>query len=191
VFANYGYLIRPQFIVEIIDRRGNVINQNTFERRRVIDKATAYIMTNLLESVVKDGTGRRVKSLGRPVAGKTGTTDNFHDAWFIGYTPQYVTGVWVGFDNEKSLGEKETGSRAASPIWLDFMKKVLKDKPIENFRIPDGIVFTKIDAETGLLPSYGSKKTIFECFKEGAEPGKLTQESNGIANTARFYKKTM
>ena len=161
VFANQGYLVPSIAITKIVDRDGNVLEFNSSDRRKVIEKDTAFIMTSLLESVVKHGTGRRVRALGRPVAGKTGTTNNLYDAWFVGFTPRYITGTWVGFDEEKSLGKGETGSRAASPIWLGFMKQVVADKPIRVFEVPEGVVFSKIDAETGLLPIPESKKNAF------------------------------
>ena len=170
VFSNLGYKIEPVFITKILDRNGNVLEKPEMNRQKVIDMSTAYIMTNILESVVKSGTGWRVRALKRPAAGKTGTTNNLNDAWFLGYTPRYTTGVWVGFDNEKSLGKGETGSRAASPIWLGYMKKALDGKPVRTFNVPEGIVFAKIDAETGLLPGKSSKKIRFECFKEGTVP---------------------
>jgi penicillin-binding protein 1A len=131
-----------------------------------------------LESVVKDGTGKRVQALNRPVAGKTGTTNDMNDAWFVGYTPQYITGTWVGFDDEASLGKGETGASAAAPIWLHFMSRILENEPVKVFQVPDDIVFARIDAETGLLPIPESKKTVFECFKEGTVPKKHTVEQN-------------
>ncbi len=170
VFSNLGYRIEPVFITKILDRNGNILEKSEMNRQKVIDMSTAYIMTNILESVVKSGTGWRVRALKRPAAGKTGTTNNLNDAWFLGYTPRYTTGVWVGFDSEKSLGKGETGSRAASPIWLGYMKKALAGKPVRTFNVPEGIVFAKIDAETGLLPGKSSKKIRFECFKEGTVP---------------------
>jgi penicillin-binding protein 1A len=141
--------------------------------------------------VVKHGTGWRVKALNRPVAGKTGTTNNLFDAWFMGYTPQYITGTWVGFDDEAPLGKSETGSRAASPIWLGFMKRVLEDKPPKIFEVPEGIVFTKIDAETGLLPIPESKETVFVSFKEGTEPTEYSKRPGEIADTGEFFKKNL
>ena len=148
-------------------------------------------MTNLLEGVVQHGTGHRLKALNRPVAGKTGTTNNLHDAWFVGYTPRYTTGTWVGFDDEDSLGKSETGSRAASPIWLGFVHKVLEGKPVRVFQVPEGVVFSKIDAETGLLPIPESKKTIFECFKEGTVPTEYTQEPSSMTEPEQFFKSDM
>jgi len=188
VFANYGNLVEPVFITKILDRDGNVLEEHQPKREKVIEKNTAYIMTNLLEGVVKNGTGWRAKALKRPVAGKTGTTNNLYDAWFVGYTPRYITGTWVGFDEEGSLGKSETGSRAASPIWLGFMQRILADKPVRVFQVPEGVVFSKIDADTGLLPIPESKKTIFECFKEGTVPTDYTKAPDTVTEAEEFFK---
>jgi penicillin-binding protein 1A len=191
VFNNMGYLVKPVFITKILDKDDNVIEETKADRKRVLEKSTAYIMTSLLEDVVQHGTGTRARVLGRPVAGKTGTTNNLYDAWFVGYTPRYTTGVWVGFDKEQSLGKGETGARAASPIWIGFMKKILEDKPIRMFPVPEGVVFSKIDAETGLLPIPESKKVIFECFKEGTAPTEYTKKPDSITDTEDFFKSVM
>lgn len=191
VFANQGYHIEPVFVTRIEDRDGNVLESALPEKQKVIENTTAYIVTSMMESVVKEGTGRRVKALGRPVAGKTGTTNNLYDAWFVGFTPDYITGVWVGFDEEGSLGRGETGSLAASPIWLEFMKKTHDGKPAKDFDVPEGIIFTRIDAETGLLPIPESEKTIFECFKDGTVPTDYTKPPDTISNTEDFFKKGM
>jgi len=191
VFANSGYHVEPVFITKIVDRDGNVIEEAPPVREKVMEKNTAYIMTSLLESVVKQGTGRSVRALGRPVAGKTGTTNNLFDAWFVGFTPSYVTGTWVGFDEEGSLGKYETGARAASPIWLGFMQNIMQDKPVRAFQVPEGIVFSKIDAKTGLLPIPESEKTIFECFKEGTVPTEYTQKPNKFTDPEQFFKSDM
>lgn len=191
VFANSGYRIEPIFITKIMDRESNILEEANQSRKKVIDKSTAYIMTRLLEGVVKRGTGWRARALNRPVAGKTGTTNNLHDAWFVGYTPRYVTGTWVGFDEESSLGKGETGSRAASPIWLGFMKKILADKPVRVFPVPEGVVFFKIDAETGLLPIAESEKVIFEGFKEGTAPTRYTPKPGSISDPGEFFKSGM
>ena len=191
VFNNLGYLLSPVFITRIVDRDGNVIEESNPVREKVIEKNTAYVLTNLLEGVVKHGTGHRVRELNRPVAGKTGTTNNLNDAWFVGYTPRFTTGTWVGFDNESSLGKSETGSRAASPIWLGFMQKILAGKPVRVFQVPEGVVFSKIDAETGLLPIPESKKTIFECFKEGSVPTEYTKEPGSMTEPEEFFKSDM
>ena len=191
VFANHGFRVRPVFITRIIDGRGKEIEGLEINSEQVIDSATAYLMTNLLEGVVKEGTGRRVRALGRPAAGKTGTTNDLHDAWFMGYTPDYIAGAWVGHDQERPLGEKETGSRAASPIWLDFMKAAHEGLPVRVFQVPRGVVFSKIDSETGLLPAADSDQTIFEVFKEGTVPTRYTQRTDTVTEQAQFFKKSM
>ncbi|MCK5164681.1 MAG: PBP1A family penicillin-binding protein [Desulfobacula sp.] len=189
VFSNLGYLIEPVFITKIYDRDGKLLETSKLIRKKVIDMSTAYIMTNIMESVVKLGTGWRIKALKRPVAGKTGTTNNLFDAWFMGYTPRYTTGVWVGLDQEAPLGKGETGSRAASPIWLEFMKNTLEGKPARTFNVPEGIVFVKIDAKTGLLPIEESEKTIFECFREGTMPTEYTPKPDTASDSEELFKK--
>jgi len=191
VFANHGYLVDPVFILKVEDRNGNVLEEMAPERRKVMEKSTAFILTSLLEGVVQNGTGWRAKELKRPAAGKTGTTNNLYDAWFVGYTPQYITGVWVGLDEEAPMGKGETGSRAASPIWVGFMQRVLEGKPVEVFQPPEGVVFAKIDAETGLLPIAESKDVIFECFKEGTVPTEYTKAPGEISEKSDFFKKDL
>jgi len=188
VFSNLGYFIEPVFITKIFDRHGNLLETSQLARKKVINMSTAYIMTHLLESVVTSGTGQRVKALNRPVAGKTGTTNNLYDAWFLGYTPRYTTGVWVGLDQGGSMGKGETGSRTASPIWLDFMQQALEGKPVRTFTVPDDVVFAKIDAKTGLLPINESQETIFECFKEGTVPTEYTPKPDTIKDTDDLFK---
>jgi penicillin-binding protein 1A len=170
VFANGGMLVEPIYITKIVDRNGKILEENQPSFSESISQETAYVMTDLLKAVVTEGTGWRAKALSRPVAGKTGTTNDLKDAWFIGFNPTLVTGVWVGYDDSRQMGKGETGSRAACPIWLYFMREVLKGKPIIPFQHPDGVVITKIDARTGLLASPSSKKTCFQAFKKGTEP---------------------
>jgi penicillin-binding protein 1A len=137
----------------------------------VISAQTAYVMTHLLADAVQEGTGSRAKSLGRPVAGKTGTTNNLKDAWFIGYTPTTLAGVWVGHDDHhRSLGTKETGGRAACPIWVYFMEQYLKDKPVQGFPIPPGVVFAKIDPATGARARPGDPKAAYAAFLQNNLP---------------------
>lgn len=191
VFANQGFMVEPVFVLKIVDREGKVLEEAVSERRKAIEKDTAFIMTNLMESVVQHGTGQRIKALGRPSAGKTGTTNDMYDAWYIGYTPEYITGVWVGFDTEAPLGKTETGAVAASPIWLGFMKQVLANEPVRTFQAPEGVIFAKIDAETGLLPVAESRKTIFECFKEGTVPSDFSKRPGEVKATEDFFKKDL
>jgi penicillin-binding protein 1A len=174
VFANGGKQVEPIFISRIEDRDGRIIEESQPSSLQTISKETAFVMTDLLKAVVQEGTGWRVKALKRPAAGKTGTTNDLRDAWFLGFTPDLVTGVWTGYDDIKPMGRGETGSRAASPIWLHYMSEVLKDRPVEDFAVPEGVVFAKIDSESGFLASPFSKKTVFQAFREGDEPKKHT-----------------
>jgi penicillin-binding protein 1A len=191
VFTNHGYRVAPCFVTRVFDRNGNELERFTALEERVIDASTAFIVTSMLESVVQEGTGWRARALNRPVAGKTGTTNDLYDAWFMGFTPQYTAGVWVGFDEEASLGEHETGSKAASPIWVGFMERILADKPAPAFEVPEGVVFADIDAKTGLLPVAGAPKTIFECFKEGTVPTEYAPRPGVATEPEQFFKMDM
>jgi penicillin-binding protein 1A len=188
VFANLGELVSPIFITKVLDRHGNILEEHTTQKERVLEKDTAYIMTHLLQEVVKFGTGWRARALNRPAAGKTGTTNKLQDAWYIGFTPDYVTGVWVGFDDDRTLGKFETGSRAASPIWVTFTTNILKNKPVNVFTVPENVVFAKIDPKTGLLAKPGDENAVFEAFKEGTAPTETTEESAPAAATDDFFK---
>ncbi|WP_413559069.1 penicillin-binding protein 1A [Bdellovibrio sp. HCB209] len=157
---------------------------------QLIKPTTAFVMTSLLRGVVEDklGTGARARALGRETAGKTGTTNNYYDAWFIGYTPQIATGVWVGFDKEKSLGKGEVGGRSALPIWVDYMKAAHEGLPQVTFPVPDGIVFANIDAETGKLANASTKNILRQAFAEGTEP---TAASSKQEEATDFYKQDL
>ncbi|HET57366.1 MAG TPA: penicillin-binding protein, partial [Deltaproteobacteria bacterium] len=174
VFANNGDRAEPFFIRKVVDRSGNVLEENHPVVKRVVDPRVAFITCHLLQGVVKEGTGWRIRALKRPVAGKTGTTNDLRDAWFVGFTPSLVTGVWVGFDDFRPLGKFETGSRAASPIFLYFMQEALASMPVETFNPPEGVVFVRIDPETGLLANPDDKNSVFECYLEGTEPSQKT-----------------
>jgi penicillin-binding protein 1A len=187
VFANGGLLVKPIFIKRIVDRSGQVIEENQPEAVEVISKETAYVMTDILKAVVQEGTGWRIKALKRPAAGKTGTTNNLRDAWFIGYTPELVTGAWVGYDDQKTMGKGETGSRAASPLWLYYMSHVLKGTPVVDFPVPDGVVFAKIDVNTGLLAGSYSDKTVLQAFTEGTEPTEYSPKPKS-AKSGQFFQ---
>ena len=174
VLANQGKRVSPFIVRKIVDRTGHIFEENQPKSEQVIDSRIAFMTSYVLQDVVESGTGRRVKSIGRPVAGKTGTTDEMRDAWFMGFTPSFVTGVWVGFDQERTLGRQEQGGRAAAPIWLYFMEKALAGTPVETFPVPDGIVFIKVDPHSGVPVNQSSKGAIYESFIEGTTPGNAT-----------------
>jgi len=185
-FVNGGKKVNPIFIDRIQDRRGKTIfnsdkrkcpgckNISYLEsdipkiqdnRKQIISQETAHQITSMMEGVVKRGTGRKLKGLNLPLAGKTGTTNKNMDAWFIGFTSKLAIGVYVGFDEPKSLGKYETGAKAALPVFKEFVKKVVKKKDAMPFKIPESINLVMVDAETGLRPNTKTKKTIYESFK--------------------------
>ena len=185
VFAAQGYRADPVLISQIQDKDGNMVEETEPSSVEVVTPQTCYLITSLMQSVIQEGTGQRARALGRPAAGKTGTTNDTRDAWFIGYLPQkLVAGAWVGYDIEKSLGTHETGAVAALPVWLEFMKEAAKDIPVEDFTVPDGIVFVKVDKESGepmaSMRWVKSGKVLFECFKEGTEPSADGSKPSGV-----------
>ncbi|MGD9226103.1 MAG: PBP1A family penicillin-binding protein [Desulfobacterales bacterium] len=170
VFPNKGEKIKPFGVLEIVDRQGRVIWRAKSQKRLVMSRAGAAIVTNMLEGVIKEGTGRRARILGRSVAGKTGTTNDYKDALFIGFSPRVIAGVWVGQDDGSSLGAKETGAKAALPIWRDFMKTALQNEPYQYFDIPDDVRQIRMDPITGLAQPEDSKQSVVALFKKGTEP---------------------
>jgi penicillin-binding protein 1A len=149
------------------------------QRERVTDPASAYQMVRMLEGVVRRGTGRRIAALGKPLAGKTGTTNKNIDTWFVGFTPDLAVGAYVGFDTPRTLGRRDTGSNVAAPIFKKFMAKALEGMPEIPFRAPPGILHVRINAETGALARPGDKKVILEAFKPGTEPTGASQVLDG------------
>ena len=145
----------------------------------LLPPSNSYVLLNLLEGVIKDqdGTGGRARGLDFPVAGKTGTTDGYYDTWFVGGSAYYSTGVWIGYDKEKTLGKGETGSKTALPVWIDYMDKIHKDLEPLEFPVPDGVVFSNIDGETGTLVSSESDEVLNQAFLEGTEP-KVEESEN-------------
>jgi penicillin-binding protein 1A len=154
---------------------------------QVIPPEEAYLATSLLRAVVEDshGTGWRLRALGRPLAGKTGTTNDQADAWFIGFSPEILTGVWVGHDESRFLGYGETGSRAAAPIWVDYMKVALSERKRRDFPVPDPIEFARIDRKTGLLADPSSSNTVFQAFLEGTAPTETASSARTTSESRR------
>ena len=177
-FDNLGQRVTPLMVLKVEDANGKVLESHGPQLTQAIDPATACVMSNLLREVVEEGTGYRAKALGRPAAGKTGTTSNYIDAWFVGFTPSLVAGVWIGHDDMHSLGPGETGSQAAAPIWVEFMRRALENRPAESFPVPPGVVFVRIDPNTGQLAASESEG-VFECFKEGSAPTERSAPGQG------------
>jgi penicillin-binding protein 1A len=156
IFANGGHRITPYFIVRIEDGRGKVVTETVPRRagegaQRVVDPRNAFIMSNIMRDVVRMGTGARAMKLGRnDLAGKTGTTNDFIDAWFCGFNSGLVAVAWMGFDTPQTLGRNETGGRVALPIWMGYMGAVLGGVPEQPLLPPDGVVAMRVDPESGL-----------------------------------------
>lgn len=167
-FASGGVRMDPIAVKYVTDAQGRVLESNDPRGEQVIGTDTAFLITSMMEDVVNYGTGWRARALGRPVAGKTGTTNEYRDAWFVGYTPGFVSGVWVGFDDVRPLGPQETGARAASPIWVNFMQS-LEYGDVMGFTVPDGIVRFPIDPSNGLL-ARDEGTGLREYFKAGTQP---------------------
>jgi len=176
VFAAGGWLAEPLLITKVYDRNGELVIENRPRQKRVLDEDTSFLMAHMMRGVVERGTAQRVKALERPVAGKTGTTNDQMDAWFIGYTPEWVAGAWVGFDAKRMIGKFETGGKAAAPIFVYAMQEFLKDKPKLEFEIPDGVVPFTVNMQTGRLTSSDDPNAFLEYFKSGTEPRTSDEE---------------
>jgi len=194
VLADHGRKWKPVAIQQVQDRTGKTlhravagnrcqvchvdpvmsVNESMRPAKQVVDPVDAFLITNMMKGVIEHGTGRRALPLRRPAAGKTGTTNKQVDAWFMGYTPQILTGVWTGRDTPTPMGRRETGARAALPTWLEAMQAFHKGKPVSDFQPPEGIEWVTIDAKTGLLPGDDSDGILLEAFRSGTAP---TEES--------------
>jgi 1A family penicillin-binding protein len=171
--ADNGIRVKPIMVTRVEDAHGVVLEENRPEEQPVLRPQTAYVMTNLMQSVVNEGTATAVRQLGYdgPAAGKTGTTDDYADAWFIGFTPDITCGVWVGFDKKKTIFSGATGGSVAAPIWADFMKTVRPDSmPSDSFPVPDSIVTAAVCEQTGQLATPTCPLVRYEVFVAGTEP---------------------
>lgn len=177
-FPNQGVRVEPHLLRSVIGHDGSLRENARPEVTEALRPDIAYVMTRLLEGTVLRGTGQRARAVGRPVAGKTGTTDNFTDAWFVGFSPTLVVGVWVGFDQQATLGRHESGARAALPIWLDVMKPFLAKRSLEQFARPARVEEVPIDRRTGLRAGLdtGCQDVIMETFLEGTAPIEFCSE---------------
>ncbi len=170
VFPNQGEKIKPYGVMEILDHSGRIIWHVKPEKKVAMSRAGAAIMTNMLQAVINGGTGKKARDFGHSIAGKTGTTNDFKDALFVGFSPSIAAGVWVGQDAFSTLGKWETGAKAALPIWIEFMRAALADKPYQHFDIPDDVVQIQMDSETGMLASDDSPGAVIALFKKGTAP---------------------
>ncbi len=205
MLVNGGKRITPTLIDRVQDRRGRTIYRHDRrpcegcrvraweqadepripdDRPQVVSAPTAYQMVSLLRGVVERGTGRRVRAVGKPLAGKTGTTNNHHDSWFIGFSPDLAAGVFAGFDSPRTLGPRETGASIAAPIFRDFMAEALRPEPAIPFRVPPGIRLVRVNAATGLPAGRLDTKTILDAFRPGTEPGGERSVLDGSSNLA-------
>ena len=215
VFAAGGRRVIPSFIRRVTDASGQVLLEKVAledaplpeappESRRArrrgggrtrrrprtapgLSPEQAYLATDLLRAVITDpqGTGGRARELARPIAGKTGTTNEQADAWFIGFSPDVITGVWVGHDESRFLGWGETGARAALPIWIEFMHAALDPRPARDFPVPESIVFARVDRKTGLLADASSSNSVFQAYPAGAEPTESVRAAEDTAESRR------
>lgn len=172
VFPNMGKNIKPFGIIKVLDREGKIIRQAKPEQKMAMSQTGAAIITDMLCGVIREGTGKKANVLKRPVAGKTGTTNNYRDALFIGFSPSIAAGVWVGQDNFTTLGKHETGAKAALPIWIEFMKKTLENNRCQYFDIPDDVVQVRMNPLTGQIAPDNSQHAVSALFKRGTEPKK-------------------
>lgn len=186
VFANLGTRVEPRFITAITDREGRLLEQTPVTATQEIPPETAYITVNLMRSVVEHGTGKRAR-LDRAVAGKTGTTNDLRDAWFMGYTPELLAGVWVGYDSDRTLGRTETGGRSAAPIWKSFMEATLKDAPVQDFPVPRDIILVNVDKKSGQRARPGDSGSMIEAFRRGTEPQPLPDPDDYAAYDGTNY----
>ena len=200
MLVNGGKRIMPSLIDRVQDRNGRTVFRHDERpckgcaastwangpvpkipdlREQVADPTSAYQMVRMLEGVVKRGTGRRIAELGKPLGGKTGTTNDNVDTWFVGFTPDLVVGAYVGFDTPRTLGRRDTGSNVAAPLFKSFMAEALEGRPEIPFRAPPGIMHVRINSETGTLARPGDKNVILEVFKPGTEPTEASQVIDG------------
>ena len=170
VFPGGGLWTKPFGILDVLDRQGKSVWREKPQKRTVISSEAAAIMTDMLKAVVMEGTGQEAMRIGRPLAGKTGTTDGYKDAFFIGFSPTIVAGAWVGLDNHGTMGDKETGARAALPIWIHFMDQVLRGRLCHDFDLPEDVVQVRIDASSGLLATKDCPNAVTALFKKGTGP---------------------
>jgi penicillin-binding protein 1A len=185
-FAAGGTWAAPRFLKRIVGPDGRDVPLPALPPpREVMTPAEAYVLTSLLTSVVQSGTATAAKRLARPIAGKTGTSNDARDTWFVGYTPELVAGVWVGYDDRRPLGRRESGAKAALPVWIELMGTALRGRPVVEFPVPSGVMVTRIDPASGLLAWEGMPDALEEVFLEGTQPTEAAQQP-GVVDPSTF-----
>ncbi|MGC8867789.1 MAG: penicillin-binding transpeptidase domain-containing protein, partial [Elusimicrobiales bacterium] len=170
-FSNEGIYVEPLYILRVTDASGSVLEENLPKEREALNPQVSYLLLNIMKGVVQRGTGRVVSEIKRPIAGKTGTSQDSKDMWFIGMTPDIVAGGWMGYDDFSRIPSSDwTGGSTVAKWWTEIMKEVLKDYPVKDFDVPDNIIFVKVDDETGKLAGPRCKEKILESFIKGSEP---------------------
>jgi penicillin-binding protein 1A len=177
--ANQGTWVRPTAVRYVVDAQGKLLEENTPEGRQALSPELAYVITHMLRGAVERGTAVAAKSLGRPIAGKTGTTNDYSNAWFVGFTPSLATAVWVGYDRPRPLGRDETGARAALPIWMTFMSQALAGTPIETFAVPEQVVILPVDLD----PNGACLRLAPFAFLRGTQPAQGCQRPQEATST--------
>ena len=185
-FANGGLRSEPYMLERVADRRGRVLEEHSPKISDGVNPQTAFLITNLLKGVVERGTGWYARRLGRPVAGKTGTTQDQRDLLFVGFTPDLVCAVWVGYDDFRPLKKGLSASNVAVPLWTAFMKEALKNYPTKDFPVPPKIEFAKIDVDTGYLALPTCPKVFLEAFREGTVPTEFCPYDHSAENGANL-----
>ena len=190
VFANKGIYTEPHAITKVYDKHNNLIYEAQPDSKMVMSEADSYLITSMLKSVVDNGTGRRAQ-MNRDVGGKTGTTNDYTDAWFVGFTSQIATSVWIGEDTNRSMeyDVKTVGSGEAAQIWGDYMREAVKDIPVINFQMPDNVIEVDVDPYTGLLSNQYSPRIDVLPYKEGTEPTKR-ESLHGPVETVRIDRES-
>ena len=187
-FPAGGQLVTPLFIVKIVDADGRVLEDHTAPppREDRLSPETAYVVTDLMKGVVEIGTGKKARELGRPAAGKTGTSTNYRDAWFFGFVPELLCGVWVGRDDFKPVGHDATGGQVALPIWLSYMQEALRSVPVRDFEPPPGVIFVRADPEKGVPATPDKPGSRLMPLRRGTLPPVFRAGSSGRFSDERF-----
>lgn len=173
VFANEGIYSQPRYILKVVDQHGQVLEESSYQQRQVVSPENAYVISDMLKGVMEPGgTGANLQALvGRPAAGKTGTTDDYNDAWFVGYTPQLCCAVWVGYDKGRNVNL--VGGVAAGPIWANFMREASANLAVRDFKKPDDVHLMNVCLDSGLVAAESCPRSIRMAFIEGTEPREI------------------